>query len=99
MPGLEGFHFDVLAYGPAPGLEFLPYFVSLLAWAGLAILAILVSPVTALVRRLRGTKNTSSQEQSPLRSEPRPLGSGEFLPLPNGRGPESRRGASESGTV
>src|SRR5207253_10262071 len=98
MPGLEGFHFDVLAYGPAPGPAFLPYFVSLLPWAGLAILAILVSPIAALVRRLRGTKNSSAQEQSPLLSEPRPLGSGEVSPLPSGRGSESSRGASESGT-
>jgi hypothetical protein len=41
--------------GPGPGLEFIPYFFSLLTWAGVAAGAVLFWPVAALVRRLRGT--------------------------------------------
>jgi hypothetical protein len=44
----------LLAYGPAPGVELIPYFLSLLAWVGLAFLAILLRPIVALVRWLRG---------------------------------------------
>ena len=72
MPGLDYSHFDVLAYGPAPGLEFLPYSLGLLAWIWLAILAIVIAPITALIRRLRGTKDHSSQEPSQSVSQPRP---------------------------
>jgi uncharacterized membrane protein len=43
----------VLAYGPAPGVEFIPYFLGLLAWAGLAVTAIVLAPISALFRRLR----------------------------------------------
>jgi hypothetical protein len=46
---------DVLAYGPAPGLELIPYFLALLAWVGMALLAVLLSPIRAMIRRLRGT--------------------------------------------
>ena len=52
----------VLAYGPAPGLELIPYFLGLLAWAGLAFLAVLLSPITALLRRLRRTRSTPPAE-------------------------------------
>jgi len=58
------------AYGPAPGLEFIPYFLSLLAWVGLAFAAILLSPLTALLRRLRRGKSTSRTEPE---NEPSPL--------------------------
>jgi hypothetical protein len=43
----------LLAYGPAPGVELIPYFLGLLAWAGLALSAVFISPLTALWRRLR----------------------------------------------
>jgi hypothetical protein len=46
----------VVAYGPAPGLELLPYFLGLLAWAGLALSAFLLAPIAALIRRLRGAR-------------------------------------------
>jgi hypothetical protein len=34
-------------------MELIPYFLALLAWVGLAVLSILLSPFTALLRRLR----------------------------------------------
>ncbi len=39
--------------GPGPGLELLPHFFSLLAWAGLAGGAVLLWPISALLRWLR----------------------------------------------
>lgn len=56
------------AYGPAPGLEFIPYFLSLLAWVGLAFAAILLAPLTALLRRLRRGKNTSRTQPETMPS-------------------------------
>ena len=57
MPGLDAVLSvafpALLAYGPAPGVELIPYFLGLLAWAGLAVSAILLAPLTALLRRLR----------------------------------------------
>lgn len=44
----------LVAYGPAPGVELIPYFLGLLVWAGLAVSALLLSPITALIRRIRG---------------------------------------------
>jgi hypothetical protein len=53
------------AYGPAPGVELIPYFLGLAAWMGMAFLAVLWAPFSALLRRLRGRKNISvSQEQN-----------------------------------
>jgi hypothetical protein len=46
----------LLAYGPAPGVELIPYFLGLLAWAGVAVGAVLLSPITALLRRLRRSR-------------------------------------------
>jgi hypothetical protein len=43
----------VLAYGPAPGVELIPYFLGLLAWIGLAFAAVIWSPISSLLRRLR----------------------------------------------
>ena len=54
MPGPDPFL--LLAYGPAPGVEFIPYFLGLLAWMGVAVGAILLSPLSALLRRLRRVK-------------------------------------------
>lgn len=54
MPGPEPI--VLLAYGPAPGMELIPYFLALLAWAGMALAAIFLRPLTALYRYLRGIK-------------------------------------------
>jgi len=46
----------LFAYGPAPGMELIPYFLALLAWAGMALAAIFLRPLTAFYRYLRGIK-------------------------------------------
>ena len=52
-----------LAYaGPGAGLELIPYFLGFLAWAGVALGAVLLWPVTALIRRLRGIKDDPGAE-------------------------------------
>jgi hypothetical protein len=52
----------LLAYvGPGPGLEFVPYFFSLLTWIGLALAAVLLWPITVLWRRLRRRDNVPQQ--------------------------------------
>jgi hypothetical protein len=56
VPGLNGMRI-LVAYGPMPGMELIPYFLGLLAWAGLALGAMLWSPVAALFRRLRRTQS------------------------------------------
>lgn len=64
MPGLEPIlsllpmSDGLWAYGPAPGVELIPYFLGLAAWVGMAFLAILLAPFSALLRRLRKNKNT-----------------------------------------
>jgi hypothetical protein len=50
------------AYGPAPGVELIPYFLWLVLWVGSALLAILLAPFSALLRRLRKTKSTAPPE-------------------------------------
>ena len=72
IPFLTG---GVLAYGPAPGLELIPYFLGLLAWAGLAIGAVLLSPISALLRRLRRSKEAPEAEQTELRDQRSEVGS------------------------
>jgi hypothetical protein len=52
----------LLAYGPVPGMELVPYFLAILAWAALAIISIFLSPITALVRRIRKGKKTNTTE-------------------------------------
>ena len=52
----------VLAYGPAPDAELIPYFLGLLTWAGFALAAVVLWPVSALFRRLRRKKD---QGQTP----------------------------------
>jgi hypothetical protein len=54
--------------GPGSGIEFLPYFLSLLGLAGAACLAILQWPFLALLRRIKGTKQQPST--APQSSEP-----------------------------
>jgi hypothetical protein len=53
---------DLWAYGPAPGVELIPYFLGLAAWVGMAFLAILLAPFYALLRRIRGAKNAPPAE-------------------------------------
>ncbi len=50
----------LFAYGPAPGLELIPYFLGLLAWVGMAVLAVLWTPIAALWRRLRGKRGPAA---------------------------------------
>jgi hypothetical protein len=52
VPDLDISRF-LLAYGPAPGVELIPYFLGLLAWVGLAFAAVIRSPISSLLRRLR----------------------------------------------
>jgi hypothetical protein len=52
----------LFGYGPAPGLELIPYFLALLAWAGFAVVAVLVSPFSAVLRRLRRAKKPPQPE-------------------------------------
>jgi hypothetical protein len=52
------------AYGPAPGVELIPYFLGLAAWVGMAFLAVLLAPFSALLRRLRGNKNAPPPPES-----------------------------------
>ena len=49
----------LLAYGPNPGMELIPYFLGLLAWAGLAFVSILLAPLTALLRRIRRARGNA----------------------------------------
>jgi hypothetical protein len=52
-----------LAYiGPGADLGFVSYFMSLLAWAGLAFSASLLWPIYALARYLRGGKKATPAE-------------------------------------
>jgi hypothetical protein len=75
LPPISGV---LLAYGPAPGVELIPYFLGLAAWAGLAFLAVLLSPFSALLRRLRGTRNaTATGSNNEARTAPRPESTGE----------------------
>ena len=55
----------VFGYGPAPGMELIPYFLAMLAWIGLAVLGILFSPIRALVRRVRGKRPTEASPPTP----------------------------------
>ena len=59
MPGPDAV---LLGYGPAPGMELIPYFLAMLAWAGLAVLSILLSPVSAVFRRLRRGRPAAAVE-------------------------------------
>lgn len=64
MPGLDSLFLllptgdGLWAYGPAPGVELIPYFLSLVAWVAMVFFAILLAPFAALLRRFRKNKNT-----------------------------------------
>jgi hypothetical protein len=74
----------LFAYGPAPGVELIPYFLGLLAWVGLALGAILLSPFTALLRRLRriwaGRSAPALPSENPPKSAPEPPSPGQSAP-------------------
>jgi hypothetical protein len=59
----------LLAYGPLPGVEFIPQFLALLAWAGLAFTAVLLAPFTALLRWLRRVRGAQQAPQVEAKSE------------------------------
>jgi hypothetical protein len=52
----------VLAYGPGPEVELIPYFFSLLTWAGLSVVAVLLWPLNALLRRFRKSRGAPPVE-------------------------------------
>lgn len=54
---------SLFAYGPAPGVELIPQFLALVAWAGMAFFAILLAPLTALLRRLRKPRDASQADK------------------------------------
>jgi hypothetical protein len=60
------------AYGPAPGMELIPYFLGLLAWVGLAFFTVILWPLTALLRRFRGAKQPPPAEELSDKTGPRP---------------------------
>jgi hypothetical protein len=68
----------LLAYGPAPGLELIPYFLGLLAWAGLALTAVVLWPLAALRRRFRRDRGTpqGGPRGEPLTPPPESPGEG-----------------------
>jgi hypothetical protein len=45
-------------------VEFIPYFLGLVAWVGLAMASFLLWPLTALFRRLRGGKSAPPAEMT-----------------------------------
>ena len=51
--------------GPGAGPEFFGYFLSLLAWVGVALSALLLWPVYALIRRFRGGPKAAPPEAAP----------------------------------
>lgn len=60
--------------GPGPGLEFVPYFFSLLAWVGVAIGAVLYWPISALIQRWRGGAPPEQEEAATPAGEERRSG-------------------------
>jgi len=46
----------LFAYGPVPGVELIPYFLALLAWIGLALGTLVLSPFRAVIRLIRGPR-------------------------------------------
>jgi hypothetical protein len=62
---------SLLGYGPLPGAEMFSYFLALLAWI-LAFTAAVLTPILALVRRLRrGKRPPPAETLSATQSESR----------------------------
>jgi hypothetical protein len=71
----------VLAYGPAPDVELIPFFLGLLTWVGVAFAAVLLAPLSALLRRLRRGRGAPPAEAKPApRTAPVPESPGEGSP-------------------
>jgi hypothetical protein len=66
---VTGLDLFIFAYGPAPGVELIPQFLALLAWAGMAVLAVLLAPLTALLRRIRKRKSVPPAGPPPKQGE------------------------------
>ena len=47
------------AYGTAPGLELIPYFLALVASVVMAFVGVFLWPLTSLLQRLRGRRRAS----------------------------------------
>lgn len=87
---------SLFAYGPVPGVELIPYFLALLTWIALALGAIFLSPITAIVRRLRRIRGGPPAEpksepvqtplQAPLATPPSPLTSEPHVEGPRNNG-------------
>ena len=58
---------SLFAYGPVPGVELIWYFLGLITWAGFAVAAVFLSPITALLRRWRGRRQPVAEpKQEPV---------------------------------
>jgi hypothetical protein len=77
--GLLFFASSAPAYiGPGSGVEFIGYFLSLLAWVGAAFFSIMMWPLYAFIQRLRGKRSPPSpppptaapQDEKPNETEP-----------------------------
>jgi hypothetical protein len=63
----------VCAYGgPGVGVEFIGYFMALLAWLGMCLAAAVLWPIRALTRKLRGRKNPTAAESPQPQDAARP---------------------------
>jgi hypothetical protein len=59
--------------GPGPGLEFVPFFMSLLTWIAVALGGVLLWPITALLSRFRRPAQTQGVTPANAQSDsPRP---------------------------
>ncbi|MBM4069587.1 MAG: hypothetical protein FJ271_11650 [Planctomycetes bacterium] len=64
-----------LAYvGPGMGIEFIPYLLGLLAWAGLAVGAIFLRPFFALIRLFKVRKKEAAGSAEDASAEVAPDG-------------------------
>jgi hypothetical protein len=77
LPVLAG----LLAYGPGPGVELIPYFLGLLAWMGLALAAVLGTPLSALLRLVRRRRGQEKHVCLPT-ADPTPLTHADGNPSP-----------------
>lgn len=65
----------VFAYGgPGAGVEFIGYFMALLAWLGMCLSAVFLWPIYALMRKIRGRKNPTTQELPQPQDAAQPAG-------------------------